>query len=114
MTATLSSIRSTYSIMASASLTPKQRRQYERFVCNLQLNLSTQEMDMLDRWLAERDIDKVPTREFLYLTCRGCGETFREDVHLLIVQEHGNSDPSGSAGWCGEDGFDLVPESEAL
>lgn len=61
------------------------------------------------------DETEVPG-DALYLVCRGCGEVFRqgpEQDFLLMIQEHGVSDPQ-SKSWCGDKGFDIVPESEAL
>ena len=49
--------------------------------------------------------------EKLYLACIGCGEAFDS---IEAAREHGTSDLSGMAGWCGEDGFNIVPESEAF
>jgi hypothetical protein len=54
-------------------------------------------------------VDLVP-EEKRVLVCRGCGEACDG---IISAHEHGQSDPSGCAGWCGEEGFDLVPESEA-
>jgi formylmethanofuran dehydrogenase subunit B len=53
----------------------------------------------------------MTTSEKMYLVCRGCGEACDT---ITFAHLHGNSDPSGCAGWCGEDGFDLLPESEAM
>jgi len=53
-------------------------------------------------------VELVP-EEKRVLVCRGCGEACDS---IISAHEHGQSDPSGCAGWCGEDGFDLVPESE--
>ncbi len=49
--------------------------------------------------------------EKLYLVCNGCGEAFDS---IEAAQQHGTADLSGSAGWCGEDGFVIQPESEAM
>ena len=49
--------------------------------------------------------------EKLYLVCDNCGEAFDS---IITAQEHGHSDLSGSAGWCGDNGFSIMPESEAL
>jgi len=46
-----------------------------------------------------------------YLVCIRCGEAFED---MMSALEHGPSDPSGSAGWCGDEGFNILPESEAL
>lgn len=46
-----------------------------------------------------------------YLVCFNCGEAFDS---ITTAHEHGTADPSGSAGWCGDDGFSIVPESEAF
>lgn len=46
-----------------------------------------------------------------YLVCRNCGEAFDDIVN---ARDHGTADLSGSAGWCGDEGFDIAPESEAF
>lgn len=46
-----------------------------------------------------------------FLVCIRCGEAFDNMTSAL---QHGPSDPSGSAGWCGDEGFNIVPESEAF
>lgn len=46
-----------------------------------------------------------------YLACVNCGEVFDS---ITTAHEHGASDPSGSLGWCGDDGFNIIPESEAF
>lgn len=46
-----------------------------------------------------------------YLVCRGCGEAFDS---LIPAHEHGAYIPGPDPSWCGEAGFDIVPESEAL
>ena len=46
-----------------------------------------------------------------YLVCDNCGEAFDD---IIPAYEHGTADLSGSAGWCGDNGFSIVPESEAL
>ena len=51
-----------------------------------------------------------PNDEKQYLVCKGCGEAFDT---IDSAHKHGTSDPN-SKSWCGEDGFDLLPESEAL
>jgi len=54
-------------------------------------------------------VELVPA-EKQFMVCRGCGEACDS---VISAYEHGQSDPSGCGGWCGEEGFDLVPESEA-
>jgi hypothetical protein len=46
-----------------------------------------------------------------YLGCRNCGEVFDS---ITAAHEHGTADLSGSAGWCGDEGFNIIPESEAF
>lgn len=46
-----------------------------------------------------------------YLVCRGCGEAFD---HIIPAQEHGTYIPGPDPQWCGEAGFDIVPEEDAL
>ena len=46
-----------------------------------------------------------------YLVCSRCGEAFD---NITSAHEHGTADLSGSAGWCGDDGFNILPESEAF
>jgi hypothetical protein len=46
-----------------------------------------------------------------YLVCRGCGEAFDE---VQPARDHGTFIPGPDPSWCGEAGFDIVPESEAL
>jgi hypothetical protein len=48
--------------------------------------------------------------EKMYLVCKNCGEAF-DDMQFAL--EHGTSDPQSGV-WCGESGFDMMPESEAL
>jgi hypothetical protein len=48
--------------------------------------------------------------EKLYLVCNSCGEAFDE---IQTAHEHGASDPQSKT-WCGDDGFVIAPESEAL
>ena len=59
----------------------------------------------------QADVPAPPHTEKMYLVCRGCGEAFDD---ITVITEHGNSDPSGSAGWCGDEGFDIMPESDAM
>jgi hypothetical protein len=54
-------------------------------------------------------VDLLPD-EKRFLVCRGCGEACDG---IISATEHGVSDVSGCGGWCGEEGFDIVPESEA-
>lgn len=49
--------------------------------------------------------------EKMYLVCICCGEAFDS---IQTAHEHGTADLSGSAGWCGDEGFNIVPESEAF
>lgn len=49
--------------------------------------------------------------ETQFLVCRNCGEAFDS---ITFAHEHGTADLSGSAGWCGDEGFNIVPESEAF
>lgn len=63
-----------------------------------------------DRPEAISEIDEADLAEKLYLVCRGCGEACDE---IKTAQEHGSVDPNTKV-WCGEDGFDILPESEAL
>ena len=46
-----------------------------------------------------------------YLVCRGCGEAFDS---LGFAQAHGTFIPGPDPSWCGEAGFDIVPEEDAL
>jgi hypothetical protein len=46
-----------------------------------------------------------------YLVCKGCGESFDD---LIAARDHGTFIAGADPTWCGEEGFDLVPESEAL
>jgi Fe2+ or Zn2+ uptake regulation protein len=46
-----------------------------------------------------------------FLVCRNCGEAFDT---ITAAHEHGTADLSGCAGWCGDEGFNIVPESEAF
>jgi hypothetical protein len=48
--------------------------------------------------------------EKLYLVCNGCGEACDD---IKAAHEHGASDPQSKV-WCGDDGFVIMPESEAL
>ncbi len=53
----------------------------------------------------------MPNEEKLYLVCNGCGEAFDE---IQTAQEHGQFVPGMDPSWCGEDGFAILPESEAF
>lgn len=55
-------------------------------------------------------VEKVPD-EKLYLVCIGCGEACDS---IVTAQEHGVFIPGPDPSWCGEDGFNILPESEAL
>lgn len=46
-----------------------------------------------------------------YLVCRGCGEAFDD---LTAAHQHGTFIAGPDPSWCGEAGFDIVPESEAV
>jgi hypothetical protein len=56
------------------------------------------------------EVTLVPD-ETPFLVCINCGEAFD---NITSAYEHGYSDVSGSAGWCGDEGFNIVPESEAF
>lgn len=49
--------------------------------------------------------------ETQFLVCINCGEAFDS---ITPAYEHGTADLSGSAGWCGDMGFNILPESEAF
>ena len=55
-------------------------------------------------------VELVPD-EKQYLVCNGCGEAFD---NITAAHEHGVFIPGPDPSWCGEVGFDIVPESEAL
>lgn len=55
-------------------------------------------------------VEEIPARK-PYLVCRGCGEAFDS---LLFARDHGVFIPGLNPAWCGEAGFDIVPEEEAL
>jgi hypothetical protein len=55
-------------------------------------------------------VEPVP-EEKQFLVCIRCGEAFD---NITSAHEHGTADLSGSAGWCGDEGFNIVPESEAF
>lgn len=46
-----------------------------------------------------------------FLVCRGCGEAFDE---ITTAHQHGTFIAGPDPSWCGEAGFDIVPESEAM
>lgn len=48
--------------------------------------------------------------ETLYLVCNGCGEAFDS---VRFAYEHGTRLPASGV-WCGDDGFNIQPESEAM
>ncbi len=48
--------------------------------------------------------------EKMYLVCNGCGEAFDD---IQAAHQHGASDPQSKT-WCGDDGFVILPESEAM
>jgi len=50
-------------------------------------------------------------QETPFLVCRGCGEAFD---NLNFARDHGTFIPGPDPSWCGEAGFDIVPESEAF
>jgi len=49
-------------------------------------------------------------QEKQYLVCNGCGEAFDD---ITAAHEHGVSDPQSKT-WCGDNGFVILPESEAM
>ncbi len=55
-------------------------------------------------------VEAVPD-EKTFLVCKGCGEAFDT---MPLAREHGAFISGFNPTWCGEDGFDLVPESEAF
>lgn len=55
-------------------------------------------------------INTVDNTEKMYLVCKNCGEAFDT---IETAHEHGTVNPQSQV-WCGEDGFDLLPESEAM
>jgi hypothetical protein len=50
-------------------------------------------------------------QETQFLVCRGCGEAFDS---ITPAHEHGVFIAGPDPQWCGEAGFDIVPESEAF
>jgi hypothetical protein len=52
-----------------------------------------------------------PEEEKRYLVCNGCGEAFD---NITAAYEHGVYIPGPDNSWCGEEGFVIAPESEAL
>lgn len=56
-------------------------------------------------------VSPVPEGEKQMLVCQNCGEAFDD---IQAAHDHGvflgGMDPS----WCGEDGFAIMPESEAM
>ena len=55
-------------------------------------------------------VELVPD-EKQYLVCNGCGEAFDS---ITSAHEHGVFIPGPDPSWCGENGFGILPESEAL
>ena len=55
-------------------------------------------------------VEKVPD-EKMYLVCINCGEAFDG---ITAAHEHGVFIPGADPHWCGEEGFNLVPEEDAL
>ena len=55
-------------------------------------------------------VDLVPD-EKQYLVCNGCGEAFD---NITAAYEHGVYIPGPDNSWCGDEGFVIAPESEAL
>jgi hypothetical protein len=55
-------------------------------------------------------VELVPD-EKQYLVCNGCGEAFD---NITAAYEHGVYIPGPDNSWCGEEGFVIAPESEAL
>ncbi len=51
----------------------------------------------------------VPDRPCL--VCVNCGEAFTD---ITAAQEHGEFIPGPNPRWCGDEGFNIVPESEAF
>jgi hypothetical protein len=49
--------------------------------------------------------------EKMFLVCIGCGEAFDS---MTAAHEHGVFIPGPDPSWCGEEGFNIMPESEAL
>lgn len=49
--------------------------------------------------------------ESLFLVCESCGEAFES---IAAAHEHGVFIPGPDPSWCGENGFLILPESEAL
>lgn len=46
------------------------------------------------------------------LVCVNCGEAFTD---ITAAQEHGASNfPGPNPRWCGDEGFNIIPESEAF
>jgi hypothetical protein len=55
-------------------------------------------------------VDLVPD-EKQYLVCNGCGEAFDS---ITAAHEHGVFIAGPDPTWCGENGFAILPESEAM
>jgi len=55
-------------------------------------------------------VELVPD-EKQYLVCNGCGEAFDS---ITAAHEHGVFIPGPDPSWCGENGFAILPESEAM
>lgn len=55
-------------------------------------------------------VDLAP-EEKQCLVCINCGEAFD---NLSAAHEHGVFIPGADPRWCGEEGFSIVPESEAF
>jgi hypothetical protein len=55
-------------------------------------------------------VEAVPD-EKQYLVCINCGEAFDS---ITAAHEHGVYIPGPDPSWCGEEGFNIMPESEAL
>ena len=49
--------------------------------------------------------------EKMFLVCKNCGEAFDT---IETAHQHGTFIAGPDPSWCGEDGFDLLPESEAM
>jgi hypothetical protein len=70
----------------------------------------------LDGWISKGGFlpaawNGQPDGEKMYLSCRGCGEVFDS---IIPARDHGSFIPGPDPSWCGEDGFDIIPESEAF
>lgn len=62
----------------------------------------------IDQYIANQG---TANAEKMFLVCKNCGEAFDT---LQTAHEHGTFISGPDPSWCGEDGFDLVPESDAF